>query len=167
MITQARLKELLHYCPDLGIFWWKERPGSDRFTKTWNTRFAGTIAGKRTAKGYGEIKVDGRPRKAHRLAWLYMTGEWPPDQIDHRNGWRLDNAFDNLRSATASQNGANSRSYSKTGFKGVTRARDKFQAQIANNGRNEYLGLHATPELAHAAYAKRAKELFGEFARLT
>lgn len=154
MIDQATLKSLLHYCPDLGLFWWK------------NGRLAGEIAGTRLNTGYGQIKVAGERHQVHRLAWFYMTGSWPADELDHRNGWKLDNAFGNLREATRSQNNANRRGYAASGFKGVTKTKGgRFIATINRNRKPEYLGTFDTPEQANAAYEKRAVEIHGAFAR--
>lgn len=161
-LTQKRLKEVLDYCPALGLFWWKERPETDRHVKRWNTRYSGQIAGRRDNHGYGVISVDDRGHKAHRLAWLYMTGEWPPDDIDHANTWRLDNAFDNLRKATRAQNNANRHSINKTGLKGVKKLPSgRFQARIGE----EYIGVFDTAGEAHEAAMTRARVLYGEFAR--
>jgi hypothetical protein len=167
VITQARLKELLDYDPVIGVFKWKVRRG--------RSAPAGSIAGRvsKAARdsggGYRWIGVDGKEYLAHRLAWLYMTGEMPTEEIDHRNTERTDNRFENLRKSTGSQNMANKRPQSNntTGFKGVSlnKATGKYVASIKCNGQYEYLGLHATPELAHAAYVAAASRLFGEFAR--
>ena len=117
-VTQDQLKALLDYDPDTGAFTWRYRP--DR-PKRWNTRYAGTRAGQ-ISNGYTYIQVNGKP--AHygaRLAWLYMTGEWPPVQIDHVNGNRSDDRFANLRLATNSQNNTNrvAQRNNSTGVRGV------------------------------------------------
>jgi hypothetical protein len=77
------------------------------------------LAGKINSKGYRLIGVDGRWHKAHRLAWLYMTGSWPREQIDHINLIKNDNRFENLREATQTQNHANTRAR-RRGLKGIT-----------------------------------------------
>lgn len=162
-LTQDRLKELLHYCPDLGIFWWKERPGDTRF----NTRMAGKIAGS-NAKGYVSIGIAGKHYYGHRLVWLYMTGELPTDPIDHINCHPLDNAFGNLRLATRGQNGANRKANKNntTGFKGVSMLPSgRFRASIQNGAKTEHIATFDSREEANAAYLKRAQELYGDFAR--
>lgn len=167
-LTQERLKELVHYCPDLGLFWWKERPVRTREDRIFNTKYAGQIAGNRSSHGYGRIGVYGTRYYVHRLAWFYMTGEWPAEDVDHANGWKLDNAFTNLRSASRSQNMANrpANSNNTTGFKGVFKRKNgTFSAQIGINKSKEPLGTFDTPEEASEAYTKRAHELYGEFAR--
>jgi hypothetical protein len=92
--------------------------------------------------------------------------------MDHANGDRGDNRIDNLREATQSQNSANSwRPHkSTTGFKGVSSSGRKtkpWAAHIKQHGKSQFLGRYDTPEAAHAAYAMKAVELFGEFARLS
>lgn len=106
--------------------------------------------------------------KAHRLAWFFMTGEWPILDIDHINGDRSDNRWSNLRLANDSQNGANKRRYknNKSGFKGVIwDARHKrFKAQLKKDGKVLNLGRYHTAEEAHEAYCKAAATLHGDFA---
>jgi hypothetical protein len=153
-LTQERLKELLHYHPALGIFTWLVRAGS--------RASVGKIAGSLDNKGYVRINLSGIRYRAHRLAWLYMTGEWPTDQIDHINGVRNDNYWDNLREATNSTNMQNQRRamrHNKTGFLGVTPYRRHFKAKIKLNGKTRVLGTFDRPELAYAAYLKAKREL--------
>lgn len=159
MLTQNELRELLHYDPATGLFRW-------RVDRNQNVK-AGDIAGTTEATNYVRIYVKGRFYKAHRLAWFYMTGEWPSDQIDHRDRDRANNRWKNLREATYPQNAANApaRSNSRTGFKGVHPHGDKFEAQIRINGEKVYLGIFDTAKEAAAIYALAARDLHGEFAR--
>lgn len=158
MSDVERIRSLLDYDPDTGVFRWREAVGG---------RMAGQSAGTLHSKGYRRIKLDGRHHFAHRLAWLYVTGEWPDRAIDHMNGDKTDNRIANLRLATASENNMNMgvRRFSKTGLKGVSPQRKKYMAQISANGKRHYLGLFQTPEEAHQAYLQRARELHGDFAR--
>lgn len=128
----------------------------------WKT---GATAGSMSWDGYIRLGHRKKTYAAHRVAWLLMTGEWPPLQIDHINLNKSDNRWENLRLATPTQNNANQRG--KGNFpKGVTRHRTgRLQAQIKKAGRNYYLGLFDTPDAAHAAYCEAAAKLFGEFAR--
>lgn len=104
---------------------------------------------------------------AHQLAWLYVNGTWPPSQIDHIDGDGLNNKIENLRLANSAQNNSNRSFNGAVGFKGVywNKSGKAYRAQIQINGRRIYLGSFATPEEAHEAYVKAAKELHGEFAR--
>ena len=159
MLTQARLKELLSYNRETGEFVW-------RVTKANKT--AGSIAGCEGVLGYREMRVDGRLYLAHRLAWLYVTGEWPTQTIDHRDCHRRNNAFANLREATYRQNNCNrgARSDSRSGVKGVVwHKRNKQRGAYIGNGKKQhYLGSFDLIEDAAAEYQAAAARLFGEFA---
>ncbi|HXW25609.1 MAG TPA: HNH endonuclease [Xanthobacteraceae bacterium] len=161
-LTHERLHELLHYDPDSGEFRWRERASY--------VVNVGDVAGSvNKTSGYRLIHIDGRNYKAHQLAWFYVTGTWARPMIDHRDLDRSNNRLSNLRRATASMNAANRRRprTNTSGFKGVHRRRTggRWRAQIWKDGRAHYLGLFATAQAAHAAYAAAARRLFGEFAR--
>lgn len=153
-ITAERLHEILRYDPETGIFTWVK-------TKRLSN-YVGKTAGFKMPIGYRAIMIDGKQQYAHRLAWLYMTGDWPAAQIDHRNGVRDDNRFSNLRAATKAENMQNSRlrKDNRCGFQGVgwDCQRQKWQARIRYQHRKYDLGRYDTPEAAHAAYlAAKAK----------
>lgn len=159
-LTVECLRQILSYDPISGVFCWLVRAGP---------RAAGSVAGSPEQKGYVVIGINGKIYKAHRLAYLYMKGEWPSGQIDHRNTIRADNRWDNLRPADTSKNKANGPGYKNRKYdlpKGVYRTGRKFSAQIRVRGTCFYLGSHQTPEAAHAAYAVAAREHFGEFANV-
>jgi hypothetical protein len=160
-LTQARLKEWLHYDPETGLFSWL-RVSSNRVK-------VGRIAGSPSSTGHVSICLFGERFLAHRLAWLYMTGEWPKAQVDHKDRCRSNNRWGNLREATNTQNAQNSavKASSRTGLKGVafTRTAGLFTARIRNGGKRISLGCYLTAEEAHQAYTEKAKELHGEFAR--
>lgn len=159
-LTHSRLLSLLRYDPIAGVFVWRRRISNVR---------AGTIAGSLKAKGYRGIRIDGVSYYEHRLAVFYMTGEWPEDDVDHRNLIRSDNRYANLRPATFSQNKMNRRAQSNNllGVKGVSF--DKrfgwFQARIKANGRQQTIGVYRTIEEAAAAYEAAANDNFGDYAR--
>lgn len=162
MTDAARVRELLSYDPETGVFRWRQDRG--RFG---NRAKAGDIAGTYGQRGVWRICLDWKVHLGHRLAWLYMTGEWPVGGIDHINGNPSDNRWSNLRPANQSQNNANARmrADNTVGLKGVSRHRGKYRASIVRGGRQKFLGYFATPEEAHAAYAAAAKAIFGEYAR--
>lgn len=166
-LTQARLKELLHYCPALGIFWWNERPDNTKANRVFNAMYAGKIAGYRTRDGYGKVNIDGRSQGLARLAWLYMTGDWPKADVDHANTWRLDNAWSNLREATRSQNTANRNPQGKSGVKGVRQLPSgRFEVYARKDGVRQSLTCN-TLEEATAASFELATSLHGVFARIS
>lgn len=160
------LKKMLSYDPKSGIFTWKTR---DDVPDSWNTKYAGLQAGSIDAYGYVVLRICAKTYKAHRIAWLYMTGSTPPDgiEIDHRNGIRSDNSFSNLRLANDEQNAVNARIRhdNRSGVKGVSwhRRIGKWQAQINEHGKRRSLGYFDQIASAQAAYETRAAELHGEF----
>lgn len=156
-ITQAELKKLLAYDPITGEWTWLSSGKGRRPDSR-----AGTMCG-----GYANIRINRRGYAAHRLAWLYMTGEWPTLDVDHENRIKTDNRWGNLRLATRAQNNANAlkRSRNKSGFKGVTAFRQKWCAWIRADYKSIYLGLYDSPEEAHEAYLSAARERWGAFAR--
>lgn len=159
------LRNVLDYDPETGNWLWKWRHDAER---KWNLRWANKPAGSKSVIGYWAITINKKAYYGHRLAWLWMTGSWPTDLIDHKNETRDDNRWSNLRAATKSEN-MNNRGATKintVGLKGVGwNARlNKYKAQIRVDGRNKHLGMFDTKELAHLAYAKAALEHHGEFA---
>ena len=157
-LTAARLRELLHYDPETGVFTWLKVRAPHK---------VGSVAGTRSKPGYIYITINQRSYAAHRLVWLYVHGVFPKHQIDHRDGDQGNNRIVNLREATNSQNHQNvtaSRNGSSGGYLGVTydRARGKWQAQIKQEGKYRFLGRHATPEAAFIAYCE-AKATFHTF----
>jgi hypothetical protein len=156
-VTRARLRALLHYDSRTGEFRWRKRVGSIK---------PGDIAGT-LVQGYRKIEINGRSYPAHQLAWLYKKGKWCSQMIDHRDLDPSNNRWTNLRQATRSQNNANRRASPKNacGLKGASPHQGQWRATICKNGRKHHLGAFATPQAAHAAYAKAARKLFGKFAR--
>jgi len=152
MITQIELKKILHYDPEEGVFTW--------LVRTTNSIHVGDIAGTLQHAGYVRIKIFGVLYGAHQLAWLYMVGMWPVDEIDHHDTIRNNNRWKNLRPATHAINMQNQRKAhcdNKTGFQGVSPNGKGFQAGIHANEKKHYLGTYSTPQEAHAVYldAKR------------
>ena len=163
MITAEELRELLRYDPNTGIFRWKVKQRRVSYG-------VGDVAGSLdSSSGYHRIRIDGRDYRASRLAWLYVYGRWPTDEINHKNTIRDDDRLANLREATRGQNNYNTKRFSTntSGLKGVCwRSRDRmWQAQISVNGRTRHLGKFDTPEEAHAVYRAAALERRGKFAR--
>lgn len=152
-ITAERAREVLDYDPETGVFVWRATLS--------NRARIGMTAGTVHPNGYRYVSVDGTRNLAHRLAWLYVTGEWPGSLIDHIDTNQQNNAFANLRLATYKMNAENrhrAMPSNKIGLLGVSKGRrGTFKAQIGTNGGNKYLGEFATPEGAHSAYvaAKR------------
>jgi hypothetical protein len=145
-ITLERLREVLHYDPLTGIFTWRVKQGRNG---------PGKRAGSVKKDGYRDIGIDGKTYREHRLAWMYMEGEFPELDIDHKNRVQADNRFSNLRPATVSENGQNRTA------KGVTfhKQTRKWQAQIRVDGKHIYIGLFPDEKLAINAYLDKKAEL--------
>jgi HNH endonuclease len=151
------LREILSYSKTTGLFRWK---------KTLPPRGKkGQVAGYRHRDGRIFICIHGARYGAHRLAWFYVTGKWPKNEIDHRRG--LSNRWKNLRHATHAENMRNGKckKHSKQPLKGVKRHHNKWQARITYNWKSIYLGLFDTAEEAHAAYCAAARKFHKKFAR--
>lgn len=150
-LTVDRLRELLNYNPQTGIFSWAiTRRGCKK----------GSAAGCKMKHGYIAIRLDDVLYTAHRLAWLYVNGEWPNEQIDHINRARADNRIANLRAVTNAENAQNQKPrVNKSGFTGVRKENNKWLAEIKVAYKPIRIGLYATPEAAHEAYVL-AKQKF-------
>jgi hypothetical protein len=158
--TAEMLRAALHYDPLTGIF---------RHIKAKRGVRAGAIAGRVSGKGYWQICINYQYFYAHRLAWLYVTGEWPSHEIDHDDLNKQNNRFSNLRPATDLQNQGNrpvSR-HSRSRVKGVrwNKIVGKWQARITDNSKDRHLGYFNSKSEAAEAYRRAAEEKFGQFAR--
>ena len=146
ILTQAILKALLHYDPETGLFTWLPRDvswfPSLHQCKVWNANYAGKDAGCINAQGYISITLLLKALRAHRLAWLYVYGEWPPCHLDHINHVRTDNRICNLRGASHQINGMNTSMYRRntSGVTGVSLKDGFWIAQININKKRKYLG---------------------------
>ena len=153
-LTTDRLKELLHYDQDTGVFTWNVR----RSGKT----PAGSVAGSYDAYGYIQIRISPFRYKAHRLAWFYVNSEWPKFCIDHINGVRDDNRIANLRDVTNQINIQNKRSPTGSNLYlgcSFNKSKNKWQAKIKLNGKYIHLGWFGDPDDASAAYISAKREL--------
>lgn len=169
-LTQEIVRELLRYEPDTGKLFWLERSekwfkDSHRTAKgncnNWNACCAGKEAFSGSKwDGYFKGKIFGKPYLAHRLIWVYMTGEWP-DEVDHINGVRDDNRWGNLRNVNHQENQRNQklRKDNTSGICCVRRnKRDKkWYANIKHNGVQLFLGCFGNIEDAIAA--RKAAEI--------
>lgn len=158
-IEHDRLIELLHYDADYGVFTNKTRRS--------NVSPIGKVLGTANTSGHLVLMVDNVMYLAHRLAWFYCFKEWPEVLIDHIDRDPSNNRIDNLREATKSTNGFNSklRIDNTIGLKGVyfDKRRNHFYSQIVINKTKIYLGRFDSAQEAHTAYINKAKELQGEF----
>ena len=156
MITQERLKELLDYNPDTGVFIWIN--SYSQHVKD------GDVAGTITKNGYRVITLDGKIYRAARLAWLYINGEWPLE-CDHEDRNRQNDKFYNLRNLTKSENMKNKNQYksNKSGVTGVGwfKSQKRFRANISTEGKRIALG--SFKDLFSAVCARKAAEILYNF----
>lgn len=156
-LTQAELKRLLHYNPETGVFTWRVNTGTKKLV--------GQVAGCLSSQDRNQlVRVHGKLYQAHRLAWLYVHGTFPPKGLDHINGVRDDNRISNLRLADQSENLQNRRKpplNNTSGFLGVAfhKQSNRWRAYIKINYKTIHLGLFSCPKKAHRAYVEAKREL--------
>lgn len=150
-VTLEQVKKLFSYDPDSGVF--------TRLISTSRCVKVGQVAGSMNGDGYLQVKIDGHRYTMHRLAWLYVNGEWPKGVIDHLNGHRADNRIANLRDTTQKVNAQNkhkARSDSASRLLGVYKEKRgrRYRSHIWIDGRLHVIGYFDTKEEAHAAYVE-------------
>lgn len=164
MLTVERVREALDYDPETGVFTWRKKIAR----KVVVGKIAGNIV---DARGYRKIMIDGGRHYAHRLAFLYMTGDWPSEYVDHADGDPSNNAWANLREATRSQNMHNVGilATNTSGAKGVSwNKREKcWRAYIRCDGKQLQLGSFASFAMAKRVHDLAARDIHGKFARLS
>ena len=153
-LTQGRLKELLHYDSETGIFI-RRVTVSSRAKK-------GDVAGNLNARGYLRVRLDGAEYYLHRLACLYMTGKFPESDTDHVKGNKADNRWSKIRPVTSAENHKNMRipldNTSGTVGVGWHKKAEKWRAYIAVDGESFHLGLFADKSDAITARKDAEKE---------
>lgn len=153
-LTAQRLRELLQYDASTG-----------HFIKRGGLR-EGKIVGCKKREGYIVISVQGKIYYAHRLAWLYVCGEWPELEIDHINGDRGDNRIHNLRHVTRRENAQNLKTLAKSNKASILPgahlhrpgSKNPWSSSITIDGVSLYLGLFPTEQAAHEAYIRAKRE---------
>ena len=147
----SRLKELLHYCPATGNFTWIKKAN--------HKISVGKKAGHLSSRGYIAIRIDGRQYQAHRLAALYMTGNMPPEDIDHINHQKTDNRWDNLRLVSRAENNKNRpvMRNNKTGVVGISHYDGFWEAGIRVNRKRYH--LYYGRDFFEACCARKSAEI--------
>ena len=157
MLSQKRLKELLSYDPETGVF-------INLLTRSGNC-IAGSVSGSYDKHGYLTVFIQGKSYKSHRLAYLYMKGVFPSSNMDHKNHIRDDNRWENLRTATHQENQKNLKKNirNKSGVTGVywNKTDNVWVAEISINGKGKNLGRFKN--LTDAGQARKKAELENNF----
>lgn len=153
LITAEEARQLFSYNPETGDLVWRVSPN--------NRVPVGHVVRAKDGGGYYHVKVRGIIYKAHRVAWLIVTGRWPVNLLDHINRDRADNRLSNLREATYTQNQYNR----SQPFVGVTyrRNRNAYVARITVDGVRKYLGYFKTKQEAEEVYSQAVTAHYGEF----
>lgn len=154
MLTQEYLQHLLHYDPLTGLWTWMNPLPRSKMCR-------GDLAGRITQQGRRQIRIASGFYYASRLAFLYMTGEWPEDQVDHINRIKDDDRWENLRPATQSQNSYN-RAWAEQGgsWRGIRPHGNQYAVSIGG----QYLGLYSTFEAAADVRDRALEAWAGPFA---
>lgn len=166
-LTAQQLRAILDYDHQTGVFRWKHRHDAPA---CWNAKWAGRVAGRDNGRGYVGISINNRRHYAHRLAWLYVFGCFPPEGrvIDHADDNRSNNAIANLQLATVSQNGSRrpAPKHNTSGITGVSwnSRRLKWEAYITVNSSRIALGFFESKETAITKRRAAEEIYFGEFA---
>lgn len=152
MLTCEQVRALFIYDPETGVL-------TNRVTRC-STSLMGDVVGTLEKNGRRRVVVDSNKYLVHRVIWLYMTGVWPDNVIDHIDGNPANNVWGNLRDVTISVNAQNQRKHhknNKVGLAGVDAHNGRWRAQIVIDHTKKYIGMFNTPEEAHQAYidAKR------------
>lgn len=134
LLDHSYLLSILDYDPHTGYFTHKKANGK--------RGKPGARAGSYGPKGYRQLKIKEVNYREHRVAWFYMTGQWPVNQIDHKNKTRDDNRWENLREATNKENQKNaSHRIGRSGERGVLEQNGKFIAHLRHDDHTLYLGI--------------------------
>ena len=161
MITQDYVRERFDYDSETGVLTWLPIKETRPHDIQWNKRFSGKVAGGPDTYGHLQVRLDGPLVLVHRIIWLWMTGEFPKEHIDHINGIAVDNRWSNLRECTHAENHQNRKQQkSVSGYRGVYwhKGTQKWQAQIRVNNKLFSLGYFNDPRDASKAYlAAKAK----------
>lgn len=158
-LTPNRLRELLHYNLETGLFTWAVDVGR------WGRTKAGTVTGSPDITGHLRTQVDGVLYYCHRLAFLYVMDIWPNGDVDHIDGDPSNNKWSNLRDVTHKVNTQNRHTPTKSKKTGLPLgvsidSRDGgIRSDITVDGKARSLGRFSTPELAHEAYKVAKRKL--------
>lgn len=161
-LNQTELKERLSYNSETGEFIWRFRAEA---SKSWNSKYSGKSAGTLDYQGYYRISINNQIYRAHRLVFLYITGNWPTELVDHINGKPSDNRWCNLRLVNHIQNRTNHsvRSNNSSGATGVTQNKKNGKWIASIKGRS--LGVFKDFESALQVRKDAENKMYGIYIR--
>lgn len=153
-MTREELKNFLRYDPLTGLF---------IRTVTAGGKPAGSIAGYKDPRGYIHIQVNGTIYRAHRLAFLYMTGEFPKYSVDHIDRNPSNNIWTNLRDIPSAENQWNKSTKTdlNSGFTHITRRKNckSWVVRLGKRHGEEHVGSFKSLDTAISALYDRLVEL--------
>ena len=153
-LTIDRLKEVLSYDPETGVF--------THISPRKKIRVGEVSGHLDSSNGYITLRIDKKKYYGHRAAFLYMTGNWPNNVVDHIDGNRSNNKWENLRDVTRTVNQQNIKkapASSLSGKLGAFKKKNRWASSIKSSGKVVRLGSFSTPEEAHAAYVSAKRNL--------
>jgi hypothetical protein len=145
------LKDRFTYVAEYGQFLYRKPPKRNYYLMN---EVAGSYD---KSTGYHRIRIDGKLYKVHHLVWLYETGDLPKE-IDHINGKRADNRFENLREVTRRKNCQNREAHRKGRLHGASKIKNRWRSYTTVNGKQVHLGCYATEKEANAVAVSYEKE---------
>ena len=156
VIDQETVKKLFHYDAESGMLLW--RYGNGRNVKPWQQAKAPN------GQGYYTVKINGTNYRVHRLIWLYVYGDFPKEDIDHKNRIRNDNRLCNLRAVSRTDNCQNISlpNHNKSGHIGVSwfELRKTWTVYVKVNKKNKWLGYYKNLDDAIAARKAGEKQYY-------
>ena len=156
--STEELRDLFAYNEETGDLTWKprtvERCGHANTAKYFNENHAGNKVGYKNKFGYMELCLGPKYYSSHRIIWKWMTGDEPPDVIDHINQVKDDNRWTNLRASDSRKNMANSQPKNRVQPRGISENKDGTFTARARVTKTVDLGTYKTVAEAQAAYNK-------------
>jgi len=160
-VEQAEVQRLFDYDSSTGELTRKSSIGGGGLKGS-------VLSSKLDSKGYKRVCINYRTYLQHRIIFLWCHG-FLPETVDHINRVKTDNRIENLRAATRSENSVNKsidRASCSSAFRGVSRFRKKWRANISIANKSVYIGSFADERSAAIAYNEKALSVFGDFAVL-
>ena len=164
MLDYDSFHMLIRHEPETGFLFWKPRPRdmfkTEKLYTDWNNSYAHCRAlNSDDGDGYLRGRIFNKFYKAHRVMWIMETNTIP-DIVDHIDGIKSNNVFENLRDVSVSENNKNLKRFktNTSGISGVSFIRNKWRARIYVDGKEKHLGIFDKKEDAICARVAAEKE---------